>query len=64
MMVRVLVFIFGAALLPTSLFSTSTESLQEHKHGFIASKFGQYHGEVACFTSLRRKPFYSFISLL
>ena len=59
-MVRVLVLISGVNLLPASLYSTSTKSLQGHKHCFATWEPIQYPDGVTCFTSLHRKFFSSF----
>lgn len=56
-------FISSASLLPVVLDNTLTKLIQEHKHWFIASEPRQYPGEVACFTSLCRKPL-SYFTLL
>lgn len=60
MVFRELVFISHFFPLLSGLESTPKGSLQEQKHCFAASEPRQYHDEVACFTSLRRKPFSSF----
>ena len=50
-------FIFGVALLPASMESTSTESLQEHKHFSDVREPHQYLDGFSYFISLPRKPF-------
>lgn len=57
-------FISGVASLPVSLDNTLTKSLQEHMHYSTANGLGKCSYGVTCFTSLRRKPFSYFASIL